>query len=139
MSDVADVPPAVVGRLRVICRDLPEAYEEQAWIGLRWRIRRRTFLHVYTTDARGSSYIDLDAPAILMTFRVPPADVDALAHAGPPFFRADWAANVVGIVLDDETDWVEVAELVTDSYIVQAPRSLASRLTALGEAETGNS
>ena len=58
MSDIADVPPAVVGRLRVICGELPEAYEEPAWIGLRWRIRRRTFLHVYTTDGRRSAYID---------------------------------------------------------------------------------
>ena len=55
MSDIADVPPAVVGRLRVICGELPEAYEEPAWIGLRWRIRRRTFLHVYSTDERRSA------------------------------------------------------------------------------------
>ena len=34
MGDIADVPPAVVGRLRVICGELPEAYEEPAWIGL---------------------------------------------------------------------------------------------------------
>ena len=132
MSDIADVPPAVVGRLRVICEELPEAYEEPAWIGLRWRIRRRTFLHVYTTDERRSAYIDLDHPAILMTFRAPPGELAALAHAGPPFFRADWGENVVGMVLDDETDWVEVAELVTDSYRVQAPRRLAFRLKAGG-------
>ena len=125
MGDIADVAPAVVGRLRVICGELPEAYEEQAWIGLRWRIRRRTFLHVYTTDGRGSAYIDMDDPAILMTFRAPPGELAALAHAGPPFFRADWGVNVVGMVLDDETDWVEVAELVTDSYRVQAPRRFA--------------
>lgn len=132
MSDVADVPPAVVGRLRVICGDLPEACEEPAWIGLRWRVRRRTFLHVYTTDGRGSAYIDVDDPAVLMTFRVPPGELAALAQAAPPFFRADWAVDVVGMVLDDETDWVEVAELVTDSYRVQAPRRLASRLEAGG-------
>ena len=128
MSDIAHVPAAVVGRLRVICGELPEAYEEPAWIGLRWRIRRRTFLHVYTTDARGSAYIDRDGPAILMTFRAPPGELAALAHAGPPFFRADWGVNVVGMVLDDETDWVEVAELVTDSYRVQAPRRLCDGL-----------
>ena len=80
----------------------------------------------------GSAYIDIDDPAILMTFRVPPGELAALAHAGPPFFRADWAVNVVGMVLDDETDWVEVAELVTDSYRVQAPRRLAFRLKAGG-------
>lgn len=128
MSGIADVLPVVVGRLRVICGELPEAYEEPAWIGLRWRIRRRTFLHVYTTDGRRSAYIDMDDPAILMTFRAPPGELAALAHAGPPFFRADWGVNVVGMVLDDETDWVEVAELVTDSYRVQAPRRLCDGL-----------
>ena len=30
-----------------------------------------------------------------------------------------------GIVLDDETDWSELAELLTDSYCVQAPARLA--------------
>lgn len=129
MSDIADVPPAVVGRLRVICGELPEAYEQPAWIGLRWRIRRRTFLHVYTTDERRSAYIDRDDPAILITFRAPPGQVAALAHAGPAFFRADWGVNVVGMMLDDETDWVEVAELVTDSYRVQAPHRLCDGLT----------
>ena len=102
--------------VRPLCLALPEAYEEPAWIGLRWRIRRRTFLHVYTTDEQGSAYIDLDDPAILMTFRAPPGELAALTHAGPPFFRADWAENVVGMVLDDDTDWVEVSEMVTDSY-----------------------
>ena len=129
---IADVPPAAAGRLRVICAELPEAYEEPAWIGLRWRIRRRTFLHVYTTDGRGSAYVDVGGPAVLMTFRAPPEELAALAQAGPPFFRADWAPNVVGVVLDDETDWLEVAELVRDSYRVQAPRHLVSRLEAGG-------
>ena len=70
-----------------------------------------------------------------MTFRAPPGEFAALAHAGPPFFRADWAVNVVGMVLDDETDWVEVAELVTDSYRVQAPRRLAFPLNVAAVAE----
>ena len=68
MSDIADVPPAVVGRLRVICGELPEAYEEPAWIGLRWRIRRRTFLHVYTTDG-----VVRDPSALAMTVGSPPS------------------------------------------------------------------
>ena len=36
--------------------------------------------------------------------------------------------NVVGLVLDDDTDWDELAELLTDSYCVQAPRELAARV-----------
>ncbi len=31
-------------------------------------------------------------------------------------------------MLDDDTDWDEVEELLTDSYRVMAPRTLAARL-----------
>ena len=50
MRDHDDAPPEVVDRLRAICARLPESYEEPAWIGTRWRIRKRTFVHVYTVD-----------------------------------------------------------------------------------------
>ena len=33
--------------------------------------------------------------------------------------------NVVGLLLDDSTDWEELRELLTDSYCLQAPRRLA--------------
>jgi hypothetical protein len=46
-----DVPPEIVARLRAVCLGLPEAYEEQAWVGTRWRVRTRTFAHVLTVDA----------------------------------------------------------------------------------------
>ena len=34
----------------------------------------------------------------------------------------------MGLLLDDDTDWDEVAELVTDSYCLQAPAHLADRV-----------
>ena len=34
-----DVPAEIVAELRSICLGLPEAREEQAWVGTRWRIR----------------------------------------------------------------------------------------------------
>ena len=50
MPDYIDDPPGVLARLRSICLDLPEAYEEQAWAGTRWRSREHTFAHVRTAD-----------------------------------------------------------------------------------------
>lgn len=44
---------------------------------------------------------------------------------GHPFFKPDWGADVVGMVLDDGADWQEVAELLTESYRVLAPKRLA--------------
>ena len=51
MTASTDVAPEIVARLRSMCLALPEAYEEQAWVGTRWRIRKRTFAHVLTIDA----------------------------------------------------------------------------------------
>jgi hypothetical protein len=36
---------------------------------------------------------------------------------------------VVGLLLDDDTDWEELAELLTDSYCLQAPRELAAQVS----------
>ena len=38
--------PAVVARLGAIALALPEVYEEDAWTGVRWRIRSKTIAHV---------------------------------------------------------------------------------------------
>jgi hypothetical protein len=43
---------------------------------------------------------------------------------GPPFFAPRWRGDEVGMVLDDDVDWDEVAELVTESYCILAPKKL---------------
>ena len=50
MTERSEVPADVVGQLRSVCLGLPEAYEEQAWVGTRWRVRQRTFAHVLFLD-----------------------------------------------------------------------------------------
>ena len=49
----------------------------------------------------------------------------AFQHLGRPYFKAGWGVNVVGVFLDDGTDWSELGELLTDSYCIQAPARLA--------------
>ena len=56
----------------------------------------------------------------------------ALEHLGLPYFRGGWGRNIVGLILDNETDWDELAELLTDSYCVQAPASLAQQVSRPG-------
>ena len=51
MTGPGDVPPEILDRLRPICPGLPETYEEPAWVGIRWRIRKRTFAHAYEWPA----------------------------------------------------------------------------------------
>lgn len=119
MPDYADVPRAVLKELRSICQALPEAYEEQAWAGTRWRIRKRTFAHVLTVDSP-------KGPVTVMTFRSSGPELDALRGTGHPFFQARWGTNVMGMVLDGEVDWEEVGELLAESYCIMAPKKLAA-------------
>jgi YjbR len=127
-----DVPTETVARLRAIGLALPEAYEEEAWVGTRWMIRKKNFAHVVRIDsgwppayaqAAGS-----DGPLTVLTFRASGPELDALAGTGPPFFKPVWFADIVGVVLDDDTDWGEVAELVTDSYCLLAPKRLVEQV-----------
>jgi hypothetical protein len=52
--------------------------------------------------------------------------LEALRRVGHPFFRAGYGHNVIGMVLDDRTDWDEVAELMTESYCLMAPKKLVA-------------
>ena len=38
-------------RLADIALALPDAYQEEAWVGERWRVRGRTFAHVLRVEA----------------------------------------------------------------------------------------
>lgn len=120
MTDRVDVPPWVLEALRGICATLPESYEEPAWVGTRWRIRGRTFLHVYTRSP--------DPHTAVMTFRARPEEFEALIAGGEPFFRAPWGHDVVGMTVEPDADWAEVKELLTESYRRFAPKKLAQLL-----------
>ena len=119
MPEYTDVPREVLTQLRAACLVLPEAYEEQAWAGTRWRIRKRTFAHVLTVDSP-------KGVVTVLTFRSSGPELEVLHRAGHPFFRPGWGGNVVGMVLDDAVDWEEVGELVTESYCIMAPKRLAA-------------
>jgi predicted DNA-binding protein (MmcQ/YjbR family) len=132
MTEHPDVPSDTLAQLRRLCTALPATYEEEAWVGTRWRIRKRTFAHVLMIDSgRPPVYARAagsDGPITVMTFRSSGLELDALRHAGHPFFKPLWPANMVGIALDERVDWEEVAELITESYCVLAPKRLVESL-----------
>lgn len=99
-------------------------------MGIRWRIRKRTVAHVFTVDparqvvhARAA---ELDRPACLLTFRSPLDEIAGLLSGGHPFYKPDWSPTVMGMVLDGGADWVEIAELLSESYRMLAPKRLAA-------------
>lgn len=143
-AEEKEVPLDVLARLRAVCLSFPDVYEEPAWTGIRWRVRTHTFAHVYRTDWARSASPSARALATgglttTLTFRSGGEEFEALTNAGAPFFRVSWGANVVGMRLDTDTvtgtDWAEVAELLTESYRVQAPKRLAARVTDVPTAD----
>jgi len=118
--DYVDVDEEVMARLRERCLALPDAWEEQAWAGRRFLVRKRNFAHVFAMcDARGEV-------STLLAFRSSDEERDVLVASGHPFFSLGWGRNAVGMVLDDRTDWDEVREIVTESYCVLAPKKLVA-------------
>lgn len=112
-----------------MCLGLPEAYEEPAWTGVRWRVRARTFAHACSVEPNHptshATVFAVDGPVCVVTFRAPAEEVGGLIGSGFPFYWPGWGVNVVGMVLEAQTDWSEVAELLTESFCVQAPKKLA--------------
>ena len=133
---MTDVVPELLDRVRAICMALPDAYEEPAWIGVRWRVRKRTFAHVFTIDDDSTSVFkdvfDIQGEATAVTFRAEGGELLALREHGHPFYFAGWGRDVMGMHLDDDTDWDEVTELLTDSFCIMAPRKLAVLVRHVG-------
>lgn len=86
MREGAEVPGELVGRLGEVCLALPETYQEPAWVGIRWWVRRRTFAHVLAIeDGWPPAYaraVGAAGPIMVLRFRSPAEEVDALGRAG---------------------------------------------------------
>ena len=139
MAD-GDVPPKLLVRLRAICAKLPEAYEEQAWVGTRFMIAKRNFAHVLQINAgfppAYARAAQSQGPLTVLTFRATDLLCDALCAQGPRFFRAIWGTRwqtqVVGLKLTGRIDWPEIEALLRESYLLLAPKKLSARASARG-------
>jgi len=117
------VPKRALEKLRAICLSLPDAYEEEAWVGVRWMVRKKNFAHVLHIDrGRPPAYAKAagnDGPVTVLTFRIP-ALAFGVADSDPRFFSCIWGTRwqtkVMGTVIDRDVDWKEVASLVAESH-----------------------
>lgn len=112
MVDRPDVPDALVDRIDDVLSALRGVRREGAWTGVRWRVRTATIAHVFGGEDR----------LFRVVFRGEPEEVTAFEHLGHPYFRAGWGENVIGMVVDDATDWDELAEMLADSHRLQSVR-----------------
>jgi hypothetical protein len=116
VAERPELPDEWVRRLRSLIVDrFPECVEERAWVGVRWQVGKATVAHAFGGEDG----------LFRITFRAEADEAEAFRHMGAPYFKASWGTNVAGLLLDDNTDWSELAELLTDSYCIQAPARLA--------------
>jgi hypothetical protein len=115
-----EVPGHIEVRPRALCLDLHEAYEERAWVGTRWMVRKRTFAHVLGVEDASEGSL------VVLAFRSLGEELEVLRNAGRPFLVLGWGRDAIGMVLDDTTDWDEVREVVTESYCAMAPQKLVA-------------
>lgn len=128
MTAHLDVPLDIVERVRSICLVLPEAYEETAWIGARWRVRKGTFAHVLMIDSgRPAAYARAarsEGPLCILTFQSSGSELERLRAVGHPYFGPVWRPGIIGMAIATDTGWEEVGELLTESYCTLAPKAL---------------
>ena len=120
LADRPLVPEEWVRRIDAVLGALPRCEQEAAWTGTRWRVGSATVAHVFGGEDQ----------VFRITFRGEPDEVAAFEHLGEPYFRSGWGGNVIGMVLDEDAgiDWQELGELLTDSYCLQAPQTLAAQV-----------
>ena len=114
-------PEGPIKRLREICLALPEAAEKEAWGECTFRVGGKMFA---MTDHHhhGNEHVSVWVKA-------PPMAQEILVGADPKrFFKPPYVGHKgwVGVRLDvKNVDWLELADLLKDSYLMTAPKRLA--------------
>jgi predicted DNA-binding protein (MmcQ/YjbR family) len=119
---VLDVTESILDEVRPLCSALPQTRERKVTSGVSFYIRQRTFAFVMGLEDDQGRCSDI------LTFRADPIERQALIEQGHPFFAIGAGSHDVGVVLDANTDWVEVGELMTESYRLVAPEKLLALL-----------
>lgn len=110
-----------LNRLRAICLTLPEATEQLTWeTMITFRVRGKIFV-MHNAGDNGQT----------LTCKAPPGMQEMLVGSDPERFfvpayvgRNGW----IGVRLDENSDWEEIADLVAESYCMTAPKRLATLL-----------
>jgi hypothetical protein len=124
----ADVATATE-RLRGICRDLPEVTERLSHGSVTFFVRGKRTLAYLSDDHHGDGRLALICAA-------PPGAQEELTRSEPArFFRPPYVGHRgwIGLRLDIDPDWVEVARIVEESYRCVAPVTLVRQLDAAAD------
>ncbi len=113
-------PHDPLDRLREICLALPDAAEKEAWGDPTFRVRDKIFAMLKVGDGRISIWC-----------KAPPGAQAILVGSDPErFFVPPYVGHNgwIGVRLDVEIDWDDLADLVEESYRMTAPKRLSALL-----------
>ena len=115
------MPRSRLDRVRAICLGLPHAFERETW-------ERPTF----RVGGQEKIFCMAAPDASTATMKADPEEREALLQQGEPFFLPPYVGGKgwVGVRLDRQTDWNELAELIATSYCLIAPKRLAEQVIA---------
>lgn len=117
----------LLGRVRDIALSFPEA-DEKVSHGRPAFFTQKVFCYFGGSQRIDEEWVAHDA-AIMMR---PDRDDDPALRQDPRFWVPAYlgASGWLGIDLDEQTDWQEIAELIDASYRMTAPRRLVRELDA---------
>lgn len=117
-----DANPAIK-RLREVCLALPEAFEKEAWGECTFRVAGGNMFAMTDHNHHGSGHVAVwvKAPPLVQEILV---NSDAKRFFVPPYLGPKgW----VGVRLDYEVDWDEIAGILRDGYLMSAPKRSGGR------------
>jgi len=117
--------PSPLTRLRKLCLRLPQAHEVEAWGEPTFRVKNKIFAmyaSAHTHHGAGHRAVWIKALPINQQLLL---RADSNRYFSPPYVGpGGW----VGVILDEDPDWAEVADLLRDAWRLTAPKRLAATL-----------
>jgi predicted DNA-binding protein (MmcQ/YjbR family) len=113
-----------IRRLREICLALPQAFEKEAWGECTFRVTGGSMFAMTDNNHHSSGHV-------AVWVKAPPISQEILVKSNsrrffvPPYMGPKgW----VGVRLDDQVSWDEVAAILKDGYLMSAPIKLGGRV-----------
>jgi hypothetical protein len=122
---------AALAQVRRICLDLPEVTERPSHGSPTWFVRGKKTFVTFVDDHHSDGRLAIWCAA-------PPGAQAQLVEQEPErFFRPPYVGGRgwLGVELDKDPDWDEMAMICEDAYRQVAPKTLIAELEARGEVE----
>jgi hypothetical protein len=121
-------------QVRTICLGLPEVTERLSHGSPAFFVRGKKTLAMFLDDHHGDGRLALWVPA-------PPGVQASVVEEEPErFFVPPYVGHRgwIGVRLDRDLDWEEIAGIIEDAYRLVAPKKLMAELDALQEERHAN-